>query len=83
MANPKQTWAQDPETGGGAQGNPTHGDSNSSQYADTNRFGKPQTGDTAPILTPQNKVSDPVWGVNGYAGGGTPAAPEVPVTKGE
>ena len=83
MANPKQTWAQDPESGAGEPGHPTFGDSSSAQYADTNRFGKPQTGDTASILTPQNLVGVPVWGVNAPAGGGTPAAPEIPVTKGE
>ena len=58
----------------------TPGDSR--PYADTDRFGKTQTGDTMPIQKPQNLVSDPVWGVQAPVGG-TPADPEVRVTKGQ
>ena len=39
-------------------------------------------GEPTSIRTPQNKVSDPVWGIQ-YPVGGTPADPEIPVTKGE
>jgi hypothetical protein len=82
MANPKQTWAKAPESGGAdAQGHQaTPGDSR--PYADTNRFGKTQTGDTKPIQKPQNLVSDPVWGIQAPVGG-VPADPEIRVTKGE
>lgn len=62
----------------------TPGDSQ--PYADTDRFGGPQRGFTAPILTPENKVSDPVWGLQAPAGGqstNTPWTPEIPVTKGQ
>lgn len=52
MANPKQTWARDPETGAGEPGHPTNGDSSSAQYADTDRFGKTVVGDTTPINMP-------------------------------
>ena len=78
-----QTWAKDPESGGGTTGHQaTAGDAR--PYADTDRFGKTQTGDTKPIQSPQNKVSDPVWGVNDYAGGiNSPEPPEIPVTKGQ
>jgi hypothetical protein len=76
MANPEQTWARDPESGGGE--GPAHpttpGDSQ--PYADTNRFGKTQTGDTTPIKGPMNRITDPVWGVQAPTGG-TPAAPEI------
>lgn len=75
---------RDPETAG--DGGPGHqmtsGDAR--PYADTDRFGTTQTGRTMPNpVTPQNKVSDPVWGVQHPAGGGNPADPEIPVTKGE
>lgn len=82
MAQIDQTWAQDAESGAGEPGHPTNGDSNSAPYADTDRFGKPLTGATAPIFAAQNLVSDPVWGVQAPVGG-VPAAPEIPVTKGE
>jgi hypothetical protein len=83
MASIPQTWAKDAESGAGIPGHQmTAGDSR--PYADTDRFGKSQLGDTKPIQSPQNKVSDPVWGVNDYAGGSnSPETPEIPVTKGE
>jgi hypothetical protein len=55
-------------------------------YADTDRFGSTVTGDTMPIMLPQNKQADPVWGVQAPAGGqstSTPWEPEIPVTKGQ
>ena len=55
-------------------------------YADTDRFGGPQRGFTAPIMSAENKVSDPVWGVQAPAGGqstNTPWNPDIPVTKGQ
>ena len=65
---------------------PTAG--SSVEYADTDRFGKTIIeGRNFPIpvlVNPQNKTSDSVWGVNGYAGGiNTPESPDIPVTKGE
>lgn len=84
MAGPNQTWAQDPESGAGdAQGHQlTAGDAQ--PYADTDRFGKTQTGDAKPISGPMNLVSDPVWGIQAPTGGkNAPDAPEVPVTKGQ
>ena len=87
MSGPRQSWAKDPESGASDQNHyvPTSGDSQ--PYADTDRFGKPQTGRTAAIpvlVNPQNKVSDSVWGVNGFAGGkNTPESPDIPVTEGE
>lgn len=82
MANIPQ---RDPESGGADQAHytPTAGDSQ--EYADTDRFGKTITQNrTKPIQTPQNKVADPVWGVNDYAGGIKECeAPEIPVTLGE
>ena len=75
---------RDPESGAADQGHytPTSGDSQA--YADTDRFGTTQTGRTMNIMTPQNKVADPVWGVNAPAGGkNSPMAPEIPVTLGE
>lgn len=85
MAKVNQTWARDPEIAGSAD-TPSHpttaGDSR--PYADTDRFGKTQTGDTANIQAAQNLVSDPVWGVNNYAGGkNPPEKPQVPAAKGE
>lgn len=85
MANPDQTWARDPEIAASAD-TPSHpttsGDSR--PYADTDRFGKTQTGDTANIMAASNLVSDPVWGVNNYAGGkNPPLSPEIPVAKGQ
>ena len=85
MSSIPQTWARDPEIAGSAD-TPAHpstkGDAR--PYADTDRFGRTQTGDTAPIQPPKNKVSDPVWGINDYAGGEkTPESPEIPVAKGE
>ena len=75
---------RDPESGGADQPGytPTAGDSR--PFADTDRFGKTQVGETRNIMLPQNLVSDPVWGVNGYAGGIKDCeAPDIPVTKGE
>lgn len=84
MTAVNQTWAKDAESGAADQGQytPTKGDSR--PYADTDRFGRTQVGDTTQIMLPQNKVSDSVWGVNGYAGGIKDCeAPEIPVTLGE
>jgi hypothetical protein len=75
---------RDPESGGADQAGytPTAGDSQ--PYADTNRFGTTQKGQTLNIMIPQNKVSDPVWGVNAPAGGkNPPLPPDIPVTLGE
>lgn len=86
MAGPKQTWAQDPESGGGDPPGHQKTAGDSQPYADTDRFGKTQVGPAylMPIQSPQNKVSDSVWGVNGTAGGpNAPLEPEIPVTKGE
>jgi hypothetical protein len=80
MANIPQ---RDPETTGGGGPNRQGTPGSAEPYADTNRFGTTQTGDATPIPGPRNLVSDEVWGWNGTAGGGTPAAPEIPVTKGE
>jgi hypothetical protein len=83
MAGPPSA-AKDPESGGADQGpyTPTAGDS--STYADTDRFGSTQKGDVSQIMIPQNKVSDPVWGVNAPAGGiHPPLPPEIPVTEGD
>ena len=42
------------------------------------------TDNLSPIMKPQNKVADPVWGVQAPAGGvNAPLDPEIPVTKGE
>jgi hypothetical protein len=84
---PKQTWARDPEIAGNAD-TPSHSTTpgDAQPYADTDRFGTPQKGETASIMSPQNKVADPVWGVQAPAGGpvtNTPPAPDIPVTKGE
>ena len=84
MTAVKQTWAQDPESGGADQAGytPTAGDTRDN--ADTDRFGTTQKGRTTQIMTPQNKVADPVWGVNAPAGGiHPPLPPEIPVTEGE
>jgi len=75
---------RDPEDGAGdAQGHQmTAGDAR--PYADTDRFGSTQKGETQNITLPLNLVSDPVWGVNNYAGGiNPPEAPQIPVTLGE
>ena len=85
MSGPNQSWTRGAESGAGdAKGHPvTRGDSQ--PYADTDRFGKTQTGDTAPIMTPRNLVSDEPWGVNAPAGGtitNTVPNPEIPITKG-
>lgn len=76
MTGPEQTWAQDPESGAGdAQGHPTTpGDSR--PYADTDRFGTTQKGETHDISLPMNRVTDPVWGVQEPTGG-VPEAPEI------
>lgn len=81
MANIPQ---RNPESGaaGGSHYTPTSG--SAEPYADTNRFGSTQVGETRNIMLPQNMVSDPVWGVNGYAGGIKDCeSPSIPVTKGE
>ena len=40
------------------------------------------TGET-PIMKPQNRVSDPIWGIQAPAGGvNAPLEPEIPATKG-
>lgn len=82
MAGPNQTWAQGPESGAGAPGHPTNGDSSSAPYADTSRTTRPSVDALRPIAPPQNLVSDDVWGIQAPVGG-TPADPEVPVAKGE
>jgi len=78
---------RDPESGGADQGPYTPTSGSSEPYADTDRFGATQKGRTVDIsvaTSPQNKVSDSVWGVNNYAGGkNAPETPEIPVTKGE
>jgi hypothetical protein len=87
MADIPQTWARDPEIAG--SGGPGHQltPGSSEEYADTDRFGKTITANrTKPIMSPQNKWNDPVWGVNAPAGGqstSTPEAPEIPVASGE
>ena len=84
MADIPQTWAKDAESGGADQGHFTPPAGDARPYADTDRFGKTQTGDTKPIQSPQNKVSDPVWGVNDYAGGIKECeTPQIPATLGE
>ena len=81
MANIPQ---RDPETAGGVAGHAAENDSISAPYADADRFGSTQKGETTPIPGPRNLVSDEVWGWNDTAGGANaPLAPEVPVTKGE
>lgn len=71
-----QTWAQDPESGAGdAQGHPTTA-GDSQPYADTDRFGKTQVGETRNIMPPGNRITDPVWGIQAPTGG-TPADPEI------
>ena len=69
--------ARDPETGGADS--PSHATTNnvdSAPYADTNRFGRTQTGDTTPIKGPRNHITDDVWGANDTAGGSN--APDAP-----
>ena len=81
MANIPQ---RDPETAGGGGPNRQGTPGSAEPYADTDRFGTTQKGDTMPIPGPRNLVSDEVWGWNDTAGGANaPLAPEVPVTKGE
>jgi hypothetical protein len=84
MANIPQ---RDPESGASDQAGytPTSGDAR--EYADTDRFGKTQKGQTSPVayaVNPINKVSDLVWGVNAPSGGkNPPLPPDIPVAKGE
>jgi hypothetical protein len=83
MVNPKETWAKPIVTAGGEPSKP-FADSSSAQYADTDRRGTSELGETRNIQLPQNLVSDPVWGINAPAGGiNSPETPEIPVTKGE
>ena len=81
MANIPQ---RSPESGAADQAGYTETSGSAVPYADTDRFGVTQTGRTMDIMLPQNKVADPVWGVNAPSGGkNPPMAPEIPVTKGE
>ena len=86
MSDIPQTWAKDPESAGGEPGHQLTPGS-SVEYADIDRFGKTIIANrTMPIMSPQNKWNDPVWGVNAPAGGqstSTPEPPEIPVTQGE
>ena len=42
------------------------------------------TSETSPIMKPENRVSDPIWGIQAPAGGvNAPLDPEIPSTKGE
>ena len=83
MAGPPSA-AKDPESGGADQAGYTVTAGDSRPYADTDRFGSTQKGDVSQIMIPNNKVSDPVWGVNAPAGGiNAPLAPEIPTTRGE
>lgn len=82
--NPVQSWARDIEIAASAD-TPSHPTTNgdSRPYADTDRFGRTQTGDTTSVVGPSNLVSDPVWGLNNSAGGkNPPLSPEIPVAKG-
>ena len=84
MASPSQSWAKDAESGGAYAAGHASGPDDSGAFADVDRFGTTQKGNPTPIRTPQNKVSDPVWGINAPDGGvNPPDAPEIPVTKGE
>ena len=75
---------RDPESGGADQAGYTPTSGSSVPYADTDRFGSTQKGQTLNIMLPQNHVADPVWGVNAPAGGkNPPLPPEIPVTLGE
>ena len=71
MANIPQ---RDPESGASDQAgySPTSGDSQ--PYADTDRSigGSRTPGCTMNIMIPQNKITDPVWGVNAPSGGKNP-----------
>ena len=72
------------ESGGADQAGytPTAGDAR--PYADTDRFGKTQKGDTKDIMLPQNRWGDPIWGVNAPSGGiHPPENPDIPATTGE
>lgn len=78
--------AREPESGGADQGpyTPTAGDARPYADADTSIGGHKMDNFTSQIMTPQNLVSDPVWGVNAPAGGiNAPLAPEIPTTRGE
>jgi hypothetical protein len=75
---------REPESGAADQGpyTPTAGSSES--YADTDRFGSTQKGETINIMLPQNRWNDSVWGVNGPSGGiNSPETPDIPATTGE
>ena len=78
--------SREPESGGADQAGytPTAGDARPYADADTSITGHKTPPFTSQIMTPQNLVADPVWGVNAPAGGiNAPMAPEIPVTKGE
>jgi hypothetical protein len=78
---------RDPESGGADQGPYTPTAGNTESYADTDRFGSTQKGETTDIAflaNPQNHVADSPWGVNAPAGGiHPPETPDIPVTEGE
>ena len=77
---------RDPESGGADQAGYTPTSGSSVPYADTDRSitGSRKPAFTSQIMTPQNHVADPAWGVNAPAGGkNPPMAPEIPVTLGE
>ena len=77
---------RDPESGGADQGpyTPTNGDARPYADADRSINGHRDPPFTSQIMLPNNKVSDPVWGVNAPAGGkNPPLPPEIPVTKGQ
>ena len=77
MANPNQTWAQDPESGAGTSATPVN-EETMPHTADTDRFGKSQTGDTTVIKGPMNRVSNFVWGIQSPSGGkNSPDKPEI------
>ena len=41
------------------------------------------TSETTPIMKPENRVADPIWGIQAPAGGvNAPLEPEIPATKG-
>jgi hypothetical protein len=78
--------AREPESGGVDQAGytPTAGDAQPYADTDTSIGGAKKPPFTSQIMTPQNLVSDPVWGVNAPAGGiNAPLAPEIPTTRGE
>ena len=85
MAGPPSA-AREPESGAADQSGYTVTAGDSRPYADTDTSigGAKKPDFTSQIMTPQNKVADPVWGVNAPAGGiHPPLPPEIPVTEGE